>query len=420
MNMPTNPLRWKCGATAAVSGLLLLAGCGQGDTSSDGDATPSVDSDAYAVGVWGPMDWLQGQGIAQGASLAAKELNEQGGIGGREIQVLTEDSEGDPEGAATVVRRLLERDVDALIGGYLTGEVLAVVDVISDAQTPYINPGASSMSIQAHVAEDYPRYKYLFRIGVNVEHIADEACRYLEEVGLDYGATHVGIIYDDLQWTEELRPFLLECIDDFGLDVSQSGYDRAATDFSANFFDVMNQGADWLVVLSAAPEGIIIGQQWGELQIPAPLTGFLAEAQEEGFLEATNGAGAHVGPIWQGAVEGVDVTPLTDDFLRSYTEEYGEAPIYNAFAAYEGMYALAAAVDDAGTTEADPVVEALEGIDIDGVYGRITFNETHERHYEGADPPLGIQLTPDGERNVITGPRGVETTEFVPPPWIDR
>jgi branched-chain amino acid transport system substrate-binding protein len=418
--------------TAGVAALtvVLVAACstatgGSGDTdttaasSTDESVPTGASENEYVIGVWGPTETVQGEGIVQGATLAADELNEDAGIAGMEVRIISEDSEGNPDGAVTVVQRLLSSDIDAMVGGFLTGEVLAIVDAVADAQIPYINPGASSMSIQQHVADDYERYKYLFRIGVNVQHLAEESCHYLESVGIDYGATHVGIIYDDRQWTEELRPFLLDCIEGLGLPVSLSGYDPSATDFSANFFELTGEGADWLIALSAASEGIIVTQQWGELEVQAPLTGFIAEAQEAGFLDATNGAGAYAGPFWQAAVPGVEITSETTAFLEAYQERFGESPIYNSFGAYEGVHMLAEAVETAGTTDADAVVEALENLDFEGVYGQVQFNDTHERHHPDAARPLGVQLMPDGERLILTGPEGIETTEFQSPPWIE-
>lgn len=411
---------WVAALTALAVSACGSATGGVSDTSDmSGESTPSSGSE-FVIGVWGPTETVQGEGIVQGATLAAEELNAAGGIDGQQVRIISEDSEGNPDGAVTVVQRLLDSDIDAMVGGFLTGEVLAIVDLVADAQIPYVNPGASSMSIQQKVADDYDRYKYLFRIGVNVQHLAEEACHYLETVGVDYGATHVGIIYDDRQWTEELRPFLMECIEALDLDVSLSGYDAAATDFSANYFDLIGKGSDWLVALSAASEGIILTQQWGELEIPAPLTGFIAEAQEFGFLDATNGAGGYAGPFWQAAVPGVDITSKTKAFLEAYEEKFGESPIYNSYGAYEGVHVIAQAVADTGSSDADAVVAALEEIDFEGVYGPVRFNETHERHHSDAPRPLGVQLMPDGERRILTGPEGIETVEYTTPPWISR
>src|SRR5215210_8443635 len=67
-----------------------------------------------------------GQSTKEGVLMAADEINKAGGINGRQIQILSEDDEGRPEKAATVVTKLIDQDkVIALLGEVASGNTLA-------------------------------------------------------------------------------------------------------------------------------------------------------------------------------------------------------------------------------------------------------------------------------------------------------
>ena len=89
-----------------------------------------------------------GQSAKNGALLAAEEINQAGGINGRQIDIVIEDDEGSPERAATVVNKLTRQDkVVALIAGGASGSSLAAGPNAQSAKVPMISPSSTNPAV---------------------------------------------------------------------------------------------------------------------------------------------------------------------------------------------------------------------------------------------------------------------------------
>src|SRR6185503_6921074 len=89
-----------------------------------------------------------GQSTKNGVAMAIDEINKAGGVDGRQIQVISEDDEGRPEKAATVVTKLINQDrVIALIGEVTSGNTLAAAPKAQSARVPMISPSSTAPSV---------------------------------------------------------------------------------------------------------------------------------------------------------------------------------------------------------------------------------------------------------------------------------
>ncbi|HEV7680680.1 MAG TPA: ABC transporter substrate-binding protein, partial [Pyrinomonadaceae bacterium] len=89
-----------------------------------------------------------GQSTKRGVEMAADEINKAGGINGRQITILSEDDEGRPEKAATVVTKLINQDrVIALLGEVASGNTLAAAPKAQAAQVPMISPSSTNPAV---------------------------------------------------------------------------------------------------------------------------------------------------------------------------------------------------------------------------------------------------------------------------------
>lgn len=100
-----------------------------------------------------------GLGIAQGAEMAAADINAAGGIGGRRIEIVLGDDASSPARSAIVMRRLVASNVDLIVGGWGSSQVLAHIDIAEQAGVPYIVVGATHPQITG------ARNKWTFRGG---------------------------------------------------------------------------------------------------------------------------------------------------------------------------------------------------------------------------------------------------------------
>ena len=141
-----------------VLGLVLLAG------------PAALEAKNIKIGVIGPMNFVQGKGHWNGATMAAEEINAKGGIqvGKKKmkIELIKADSNEflNVTDATNAMERLLTRDkVDFVVGGFRTEAVLAMQDIAMENKKIFIGCGAAHPELCTRVAKNYHRYKYLFR-----------------------------------------------------------------------------------------------------------------------------------------------------------------------------------------------------------------------------------------------------------------
>ena len=114
------------------------------------------------IGIPTSIQLQVGRDTQNAAKMAVEEINAQGGLLGRKLEIVVADETENPEqGIAAIKKAGLHGDV--LIGGYTSGVTLAQLPHISNAKTIYIGIGAASPSITAKVKADYDNYKYIFR-----------------------------------------------------------------------------------------------------------------------------------------------------------------------------------------------------------------------------------------------------------------
>src|SRR5712692_10533891 len=156
-----------------IAGLLAGFACERrGGVGGDNDTGP------IRVGYYGDLSGRTsnfGQSTKNGVMMAADELNKAGGINGRQIQILSEDDEGRPEKAATVVTKLIDQDrVIALLGEVASGNTLAAAPKAQAAKVPMISPSSTNPAV-TQVGD------YIFRVcfidSRSEERCAGEECR---------------------------------------------------------------------------------------------------------------------------------------------------------------------------------------------------------------------------------------------------
>src|SRR5262245_15544976 len=145
------------GAAALVVALLLVA-CGGGNSAPSGTAgrppggsapvaTSTPEPRAVVLGLDAPLsgaDATAGEAIRRGMQFAIDELNGQGGIKGRLLELAARDDEGNPAKAAANARELVQRDgAVAVFSGPQTAAALAALEVLQPLSVPFVVPWAT-------------------------------------------------------------------------------------------------------------------------------------------------------------------------------------------------------------------------------------------------------------------------------------
>jgi len=418
--------RWAVACTALALSAVTACGNAADTGGADQDAAPApsgggaaAEREVIKVGVYGPAQIPQGQDVRDGAQLAADEINE--AEKGHEIEIVFCDSENGakPEKAVACANKFAQEDeVDAIVGGFSSGETLAMLDTVVQAQIPYLSTGAAAPDVVKDVTSDGPR-KYIFRVGpISSTSLAADMCvNFVTQLAPSTGYTKFGILYEDVEFARPLVAFLEKCLPspsaatggkipiDKGVEVV--GIEKHlpdATDFSSQFAALESAGAQFVIEVNSRQEGVALAKQWGTLKPKFALGGINVSGQANGYFEATGGGAAYQlnGPA---GIVRAPISELTVPFFDAFQAAYDREPIYNGASSYDAVYTLHEAVERAGSVEPDAVVTELEATDRTGAQGRLTFNESHDVVYGAGDPTKGLvpvyyQFTPEGEKKI--------------------
>ncbi len=342
------------------------------------------------IGVIGPMTFVQGEQHWMGATMAADEINEAGGIVVGNVtmpielvQIDSNEMLSVPDAATAMEKAVTVDKVDFLVGGFRTEAVLAMQDTAMDHQKIFLGCGSASKEQCVRVAEDYDKYKYWFRITpINDNLLVMDSFLILDTV--------ISVVKDELGIEEVKIALLMEkaevgdlivsacehLIPAMGEDLELVGTWRpspTATDVTAELSAIKNSGAHIIMTYFSGPVGIVYAKQWGELEIPAASAGINVEAQKMGFWDATGGKGNYETTLNQYAR--IEQTDKTIPFFDKFVAETGEFPTYTA-GTYDALYILKDAIERAGTLDSDAVVIELENTEYFGSAGRIVFTST--------------------------------------------
>jgi branched-chain amino acid transport system substrate-binding protein len=344
------------------------------------DASPAAGSPAAApsgepvkigmpYNLTGSMASLDGPS-ANGSKLAAKQINEKGGVLGRPLELVIEDGKSDVPTVTSVTKKLIEEDgVHALGGLSDTSYVLAAGPVAQDAQKPFLDTGGT-----APIITSVGDYIFMLPFGDNVQ--AAVAAEYAGEQGWKTAA----LLFDEgMDYTKFLAKYFKDrfTMEDIGGQiVSELTYTSGDTDFSSQMtqFKNLDPQPDFLFISSGPDEIGTIVKQARDAGLNLPIVG--GDGYDTPLLAQLAGAAAT--DIYFTTHQGIyGDDPAAKAFSEAYQAEYGSAP-ESVFAAlgYDGVNLLADAIGRANSTDGPAIRDALAATKgFQGVTGTISYEE---------------------------------------------
>jgi len=336
-----------------------------------------------------------GEFAQKGIDLAVSEINDSGGILGRQVEMIYEDSQGKASVAIQAARKLVySENADALVGLDSSGVAQGMVPTMPELQKPLIITHAATPDVTGKLCNPFT-----YRISVNVAQNMKAAAL----VAADTDATNWTTIGPDYAFGHQSWEFFGNYLKEIKPDVnlmSETNFPRfGAEDFTPFIDRVMNSDA----------EGVLISV-WG-----GDLVNFIRQANTRGFFDKdmevmfTVGAATEVlSALGEEMPEGVHLSTrywydaydneVNDRFVKAYVDAYGTAPSYNAEGAYAAIYAYKQAMEAAGTTEGSAVAAALSGMSMDAPNGKVTFRAGD--HQAMVSPNWGVSGPMDSELGI--------------------
>lgn len=329
-----------------AAGTALMAGIGmpaiskaQSDTLKIGHLTPRT-------GFLGPL----GEYAVQAADLAVEEINAGGGVAGRKIELIKEDSVN-PQTASTKAERLIERDkVACIVGEISSASCLAIAQVAQRTKNLFINTGGNSDALRGSNCN-----QYMF-------HVESQNSMYVKTVGRALLANNM---------VKGKRWYSLTADYAFGHDLLRvakrfmeaNGGQFAAdelmptdfSDFSTILTKIRSAKPDMVVSNLAGVQITNFLKQYSEFGLDFPVAGF-------GFDTAVAwgaGKGNFFGTwplVWHHLID----TPGSKAFVAAFTKKYGKPPENQAWGDYIAMKILAQSMNEIKSPDALMVIQHWE------------------------------------------------------------
>ena len=352
--------------------LALLAGCGGGgqQPSGGGDQpTGEPAPETIQIGGIGPLSGgyaNYGTGANNGAKIAVEEINANGGIAGKQIELRFEDSQGDPESAVNAYGLLMDWGMDVSLGCVFSGETASVVAAAREDDILVLTPTGSADN--AIVGNDKA-----FRVCFYDSFQGAAAADYIADNGL---ATEVGIFYEsDYDYSKGLyTSFVDECaVKGITIKETQTFTTSTNTDFSTQINALAASGVKVIFIPIYAEEAsTFLTQARGKFGDDVyffgadGLDGILGKVEQDPTI-ANN-----VLMLTPFAADSTD--PAVQSFVSAYQAASGATPDQFAADGYDAIYVIKAAIEKAGgSLSGTDLAAAMTQIEVAGITGTMTW-----------------------------------------------
>ncbi len=344
----------------------------------------SIAADTIKIGVSGPFTGgsaPMGVSMRDGVKLAAKEINDKGGVLGRKIELVERDEEAKNERGVQVAQELINKEkVVATVGFINTGVALASQRFYQEAKIPVINNVATG-SIVTKQFTDQPD-NYIFRTSANDQ---IQTAMIVDEVVGKRKMTKVAILADSTNYGQLGREDLEKALDKKGLKaVVVEKYNIKDVDMTAQLLKAKAAGAQVVITYGIGPELAQIANGMEKLGWKVPLVGSWTLSMAN-FIDnaGKNGEGAIMPQTFIQDPNTPKRKAFIDGYVKAYSPPGGRIPSpVSAAQGYDSIYLLAAAIKQAGSTDGPKIRAALESLNekVDGVVASYNKPFTHDDH----------------------------------------
>jgi len=341
-------------AALAAAMAVSLAACGGSSSSapattaaaaagSQAEAAPAGEGAAFKIGGMGPINGpaaVYGQATKQGQEVAAAEINAAGGINGYPVEVNYQDDEHDAEKAVNAYNTLKDWGMQMLLGATTSAPTIAVGAEAVNDRIFVLTPSGTALEITEP--------SNVFRVCFSDPAQGTKSAEY---IGTHELAKKIAVIYDSSDvYSSGIHDTFVAEAPNQGLEIvaDEQYTGDSNTDFSTQLQKFKEAGAELIFLPIYYSDASKILTQASQLEVQA--TWFGCDGMD-GILNVENfdtSLAEGLMLLTPFAVNADD--ELTKNFVKSYTDAYGTAPIQFAADSYDGMYQLKAALEMGNAT----------------------------------------------------------------------
>ena len=330
-----------------------------GETAAEGETTAAADGEVFLIGGIGPLTGdaaSYGNSVKQGAEIAIEEINAAGGVKVGD-KTYTLDMTFAEDKAIQAYNSVMDDGAQAILGCVTSGACIAITDLTAEDGILQITPSGSAI--------DCAKNDNAFRIcftdpaqGVTMAGLAAETLGYKK----------VAVIYDSASdYSMGIKEaFEEEFAAKGGEIVASEAFTGGDVDFNTQLTTIKGTDAEAIFVPAYYQEATYITKQAKDMGMELP---FLGSDGWDGVLGTVTDTATVEGAIFLSPFFAADPSENVAAFVKSYEEAYGATPDQFAADAYDTVYTIKAAMEQAGSIESADLIAAMTEITVDGLTG---------------------------------------------------
>jgi branched-chain amino acid transport system substrate-binding protein len=335
-------------------------------------AATAVAEETVKIGVTQPLTGAfaaSGNYVADGARLAAEEINGTGGVLGRKLELIVEDNKSNPTEAVATAEKLIVKDkVPVMMGAWGSTLTLAIMPKLEEYKVPMVVETSSSGKI---TVSGNP---YVFRISPTSQMEAKAFTPLFATLGIkkaDFLSTNNDFgLGAAKEFSEAAKA------SDVAVGVMET-MDPKATDFSAQLAAIKASGGDTLFVTTAVEQITLILKQAKDQRLAQRIITTGGSNSPDQLIaqagEAANGS-LHLVFFTPWFPEAVKNPEVARRFIALWGDKkYAVGGLTEGFRGWDAVHVISAAIAAAGKAEPEAIRQALWGVKVKGINGDIAF-----------------------------------------------
>jgi branched-chain amino acid transport system substrate-binding protein len=329
--------------------------------------SPAVAADTIKLGVAGPHSGdLAPYGIPtmKAAQLVVKKINANGGVLGKQVELLIQDDQCKPEIATNTATKLITQGANVVLGHICSGATKAALGIYNDAKIAVMSPSATNPDLTQ--SGDYPNFfRTIASDDMQAKLAVDFAINKL-------GAKKVAVLHDKGDYGKGFAEFAKKYLDESGKVevVLFEGITPGAMDYSSIVQKVRQQESDVLIFGGYHPEASKLIAQMKKKRLK---TAFLSDdgVKDVSFIKV---AGETAEGAYMTGPRDLSTIPMNSAATAEFKAAYGEDPGAFFQEGYSAALALLNAIQKAGSTDYEAVTKALRTEYVETPVGNIKFD----------------------------------------------
>lgn len=314
----------------------------------------------------------------KGMDLAVEQINAQGGLLGKKVQLVIRDDNGNPGDAVRAAEELYTREkIDVLTGSFLSHVGMALTDYAGQKKRFFL---ASETLTDKVVWQNGNRYTYRLRGSTYMQ------TAMLVQEAKKLNKKRWAIVYPNYEYGQS-------AVATFKTLMKQAQPDIEFVAEQAPALGKIDAGSVVQAIADAKPDAIF------NVLFSVDLGKFVREGNTRGLFKGRevvgllSGEPEYLDALRQEAPEGWIVTgypwysiqtPEHDAFLKAYQGKFKDYPRLGTIVGYNAIVSLAAGITKAGSTDTEALIAAFKGLKVNTPWGPITYRPQDNQSTMGA------------------------------------